>query len=106
MRKYVNTPILDIDIPPRLPVPAMAPIQLFPEESYVPRLNVSAEMANDVPSIVMLTLGIALQGTEKQGKESKHWSVWGLTRVKSAPYIRGVESTVKLADHVGIPEDE
>ena len=105
MRKHENTPITDIDIPPRLPVLAMAPIQLS-EESYDPRLNVSAEMANGLPAIVMLTLGIALQGTEKQGKESKHWSVWGLARVKSASYIRGVESTVKLADSVDIPEDE
>ena len=65
MRKYESTPVTDIDIPPRLPEATMAPRQLLPEESYVPRLNVSAEMANDLPPIVILTSGIALQGTEK-----------------------------------------
>lgn len=55
--------IVYADIPPRLPVAAIAPIQLSPEELYDPRLNVSAEMANDFPPIVKLTLGMALQGT-------------------------------------------
>lgn len=55
------------DIPPRLPVDAMAPIQLFSEELYVPRLNVSAEMGKGFPPIVILTLGIASQGTENTG---------------------------------------
>lgn len=44
----------------------MAPIQLVPVELYDPRLNVSAEMAKGFPWIVILTLGMASQGTEKR----------------------------------------
>lgn len=63
-------------------------------------------MGKAVPSIVILTLGIALQGTEEYSKEVTMRGVYGLTRVKSAPFFRGVETTVELANDVGVAENE